>query len=70
MGKYYTVIRRWADGKWHIEGKELSHTKALNLKCRLLKSIIGVNPNDIRIIEGGNIWDYLANLIKRECGIV
>ncbi len=60
----YSVVRKYPDGNWHFEGKDLTLRKAVNLKDRLLKEIIQVSPDDIRIIRGVNIFDWLTQAVE------
>ena len=64
----YQVIRKWADGKWHIEGKGLTRRKAMNLCFRLQKDFIGINPNDIKVMCEQDIFDVIISTVNEQTG--
>ncbi len=64
----YKVLRRRADGKWHIEGKGLTIRKARNLYFRLMRDIIGINSNDLRIMCEQDIFDVIINTVNEQTG--
>ncbi len=68
MAMTYKVVRLWPDKKWHIEGKGLSKTKALNLKFKLLKSTIILNPDHIKVICEEDIFDVICHTVNGYSG--
>lgn len=64
----YTVVRKWPDHKWHTEGRGLTLRKARNLYFRLLKDIMSINPNDLRIICEQDIFDVIISEVNEQTG--
>ena len=64
----YKVMRKWADGKWHIEGRQLSLQKARNLYFRLIRDINGISDKDLRIFCEQDIFDVIVQAVDEQTG--
>lgn len=60
----YKVIRLYADKKWHIEAEHLTYRRALNLSSRLYQSVMGISPNDIRIVSECDIFTLITEAVN------